>query len=211
MMMVPGGMELKLRDALLKHGDDAVRRLIDEALRLETPPEEIRDLLLKRVEAMRGNLMSNTISIPEFLLNIDTAFAGLDHLSRMRPVVPKTQKTVVIGVVRGDPHDLGKNIVARIYQIHGYRVIDLGRDVADETFVAAARDESADVLALSAMMSTTSVAMKDIIERVRRATPRTRVIVGGASLDAGIAAAYGADAYAETVKTVIEETNRLVT
>jgi len=207
--MMPQGIETHLREALLHHGPDAVGPSVDAALQAGAAPGAIRELLLGRVESMRSHLMSNTVSIPELLLEIDAAFAGLEHLSRVTPEEPGERKTIVIGVVRGDPHDLGKNIVARIYEIHGYRVVDLGRDVADDSFVAAVRHEDADLLALSAMMSTTSVAMKGIIGKVRRESPRTRVIVGGASLDARIATAYGADAYAETVKDVIEQTSRI--
>jgi 5-methyltetrahydrofolate--homocysteine methyltransferase len=117
---------------------------------------------------------------------------------------------LVIGFVEGDPHDLGKNIIAAIYRNYGYRLFDLGRDVSKERFVKSAQENRARVLALSAMMSTTAMIMRDIIQEVKAESPDTVVIVGGAPLDETLARSYGADGYAETAVTILEETEAAI-
>jgi 5-methyltetrahydrofolate--homocysteine methyltransferase len=152
--------------------------------------------------------MSNEQPLPDLLLSIDTVIAGLNRLAPLteggRPVGEGTR--LVIGVVEGDPHDMGKNIIAAVYRAYGYQVFDLGCQVPNEKFVKGVIDHKAEILALSAMMSTTVKAMRDIIREVKSQLPDTVVLVGGAPMDANLARKFGADGYAETAVTVLEET-----
>ncbi|MFH1373519.1 MAG: cobalamin-dependent protein [bacterium] len=116
-----------------------------------------------------------------------------------------TRGKVVIGTVQGDMHDIGKNLVGIMLKGAGFDIIDLGNNVAPETFVQTAQKEKAAVIGLSALLTTTMPVMKKVVElaRERGLLPSTRIIVGGAPLSAEYAAAIGADAYCyDAVKTV---------
>ncbi|MEA3471301.1 MAG: cobalamin-dependent protein [Thermodesulfobacteriota bacterium] len=214
-MTVERGEETVVHDlaAVVKvHNQTALHELLDDVSTSGMTAPEVRRALIGGLEEVRKNLMSNDASIPDFLLSLDTVTEGLGRLSRFpgydRDSVEET--TVVIGVVEGDPHDLGKNVIAGIYRAYGYRVLDLGREVSREAFVKAVVREGAEVLALSAMMSTTMVVMHDIIGEIRIKSPGTSVIVGGAPLNDVLARSYGADGYAESALTVLEETDKLI-
>jgi len=201
-----------LETALWKHNDEMMGETLGAALNAGVSPVDIRRALIQGLEQVRHQLMSNDTSIPDFLLCIDTMTAGLNRLSTPKEGDKANEGEIplVIGVVEGDPHDLGKNIIAAIYRNCGYRVFDLGRDVSKERFVKGAQENRARVLALSAMMSTTAMIMRDIIQEVKAESPDTVVIVGGAPLDETLARAYGADGYAETAVTILEETEAAI-
>lgn len=201
-----------LETALWKHDDEMMGETLSAALNAGVSPVDIRHALIQGLEQVRHQLMSNDTSIPDFLLCIDTMTAGLNRLSAPKEGDKANEGEIplVIGVVEGDPHDLGKNIIAAIYRNCGYRVFDLGRDVSKERFVKSAQENRARVLALSAMMSTTAMIMRDIIQEVKAESPDTVVIVGGAPLDETLARSYGADGYAETAVTILEETEAAI-
>ncbi len=200
-----------LAAAVSIHDEEALHKLLDDASTLGMTAPKVRRALISGLEAVRKNLMSKDASIPDFLLSLDRVTEGLRRLARFagydRSSVEGT--TVVIGVVEGDPHDLGKNVIAGVYRAYGYRVFDLGRDVPVEAFIRGVLKEGAEILALSAMMSTTMVVMRDIIGEIKIKSPATSVIVGGAPLNDVLARSYGADGYAESALNVLEETERL--
>jgi 5-methyltetrahydrofolate--homocysteine methyltransferase len=184
--------------------------LTSKAVDAGLPMEDVRRAILEGLNLVRRNVMSNTASLPELLLCIDTATKALAKLKEMGDTGDKKALTIVIGVVEGDPHDLGKNIISGVYRAFGYRVVDLGVQVTAEVFERAVLEHKADILALSAMMSTTMVCMPDIIRTIRLTCPGTIVLVGGAPLDRGLALKYGADGYAESAVTVLEETESVL-
>ena len=201
-----------LRLAVSSHDDGAMRRSLDEAILAGNSFAAIRGAITQGIEDVRHRLMSNDTSIPDFLLSIDTVTEGLNTLvERMHLDNDYGEKDIslVIGVVEGDPHDIGKNIIAAVYRAAGFRVIDLGLGVSKEDFIASVLKNNAKVLAVSAMMSTTAYpAMRDIVLGVKMKAPKTVVMLGGASLDERLAITYGADGYAATAITVIEETEK---
>ncbi len=180
------------------------------AVKAGSRAEDIRDAILEGLNLMRRGLMSRSASIPEFLLCVDAASDGLAKLSEERVEMGKAYPTIVIGVVEGDPHEMGKAIIAGIYRAFGFRVIDLGVQVPEEDFVKGVLQNKADILAVSAMMSTTMVQMPGIISAVRQKSPQTLIMVGGAPLDRKLAEEYGADGYAESAVTVLEETQAVL-
>ena len=198
----------KLETAVRDHSIEVMTEALETAMKSGISPVEIRHALIRGLEYVRLRLMTSDTSIPDFLLSMDSMTEGLRRLSALQGEV-KTSKgdiPLTIGVVEGDPHDLGKNIIAAIYRNCGYRVLDLGRDVPKGDFIGSIKNNGAKVLALSAMMSTTAAAMRDIIREVKAECPQTVVMVGGAPLDVILARSYGADGYAETAVNVIEET-----
>lgn len=198
----------ELRRAVSRHDEPLLRATIDRALGARVAAVDVHRAILLGLEEVRHKFMSNDTSLPDLLLCIDTVAEGLKALSAVEGGQGASENDVplVIGVVEGDPHDLGKNIIAAIYRAYGYRVFDLGCQVPNREFARSVLDNRAVVLALSAMMSTTVVAMRDIIRDVRAKSPDTVIMVGGAPMDQALAWNYGADGYAETAVTVLEET-----
>jgi methylmalonyl-CoA mutase cobalamin-binding domain/chain len=198
----------KVQSAVSRHDQEMLHATIDGALDSRLAGTDVHRAILRGLEEVRQRFMSNDTSLPDFLLCIDTVTEGLKRLSTEegshRELVEEIP--IVIGVVQGDPHDLGKNIIAAIYKAYGYRVFDLGCQVPNQEFARGVVENSAEVLALSAMMSTTVVAMQDVIREVRAKAPGTVIMVGGAPMNETLAWKYGADGYAETAVTVLEET-----
>jgi dimethylamine corrinoid protein len=216
-----GGTEVKGKDLLLALEEAVFNR---DSASLESllagfdgsdvgPSEAIR-ALAKGMDRVRGRLRDREISIPEFLLSIDVFRQGLRRIARdaceEEPGEDRETRTVVIGVVEGDTHDMGKNIVAAVLEASGYRVVDVGRDVPRDVFLSALKETKASILALSTMMSTPLENMREVIQWTRRLYPDVKILVGGAPLDERIAAALGADGYAESAVTAPEEASRLV-
>ena len=178
-------------------------------------PMDILNALSRGIEKARESFKNGNYSIPDLLVAIDAYRHGISYLKEISPKFT-SQKTenekprVVIGVVEGDVHDMGKNIVAAVLEACGYQVYDLGRNVANASFLEAIRTTNADILALSAMMSTPLANMRMLIEMAKTMFPRTAIIVGGAPFDADLARRMGADGYAENAITAPDETNKLL-
>ncbi len=152
--------------------------------------------------------------IPEVLIAARAARASTDLL---RPLLVgdealKAAGTVVCGTVKGDLHDIGKNIVAMMLESAGFRIVDLGVDVAPEKIVQAVKDENANVVALSALLTTTMVNMKGSIEALKAAGLRdkVKVLVGGAPVTDAWANSIGADGYGKDAPAAVELARRLV-
>lgn len=156
--------------------------------------------------------------VPELLICSDALYSGLNIL---RPHVPKGDAAqtykVVIGVVEGDTHDIGKNLVKILTEASGFEIHDLGRDVSPQAFVDKAREVSADVIALSTLMTTTMAGMKSVVDILKSDGTRDKykVIVGGGPLSQGFADRIGADGYAANaagavtlIKTLVGEIAR---
>lgn len=143
--------------------------------------------------------------IPELLMCTEALYAGLNIL---RPHVTKydlnIKGVVVIGVVQGDVHDIGKNIIKVMFEVVGFEIHDLGRDVPLEEFVKKQLDTNADLVCLSAMMTTTMVEMREIIASVKKRNPNARIIIGGAPVTGEIAQQYGADGFAPDASNALK-------
>jgi len=200
------GLREKIKAAVAAYQVDETVALTTRAMDAGLSMKDVRHAILDGLNTLRRNLMSNRTSLPEFLLCIDAATQGLAKLTEFGDAGDKGALTIVIGVVEGDPHDLGKSIISGVYRACGYRVVDLGVQVSAEEFERAVLENKAEILALSAMMSTTMGYMPDIIRTVRQKSPKTVIMVGGAPLDRQLAEKYGADGYAESAVTILEET-----
>lgn len=152
--------------------------------------------------------------IPELLIASDAMYAGLDIL---RPHIPKQEEgegkvRVVIGVIEGDTHDIGKNLVRIMLDVAGFEVIDLGRDVPPQTFVDRAKEVGARIIAIASLMTTTMDGMAEVIRilEAEKIRDQFKVIVGGAPISQGFAKRIGADGYASRAPAAVQLAKRLV-
>jgi len=151
--------------------------------------------------------------VPELLMCADALYAGLDIL---RPVVEtsgreaKTRGSIVLGVVEGDVHDIGKNLVKLMFDVAGWNVYDLGKDVPLDKFIEEQIRTDSDVVGISAMMTTSMLAMPVVIQKLREKNPNVRILLGGAPVNPDIADKYGADGYAKTASTAVDEAIKLI-
>ena len=201
-----GGVELVA--AVIDGDAKQARALTERALSADVAPEHVLDTGLIPAMAEAGRRFeAREFFLPNLLLAaraMKEALALLQPLLAERDVEPVGR--VVIGTVAGDLHDIGKNIVAAMLEGGGYAVIDLGYDVAPATFVAAVRDSEPDIVALSALLTTSVPVMKSVVTELENTGLRdqVKVLVGGAPLTEASAAEIGADAYAPTAPAAVQ-------
>jgi methanogenic corrinoid protein MtbC1 len=149
--------------------------------------------------------------VPEVLMCADALYAGLDIL---KPHVQKKdlglKGSVVIGTVEGDVHDIGKNIVKMMFDIAGFTVYDLGKDVPLDRFVEEQLRTDSDLVCLSAMMTTTMVGMKKVIDKIKERNPNVKIMVGGAPLSKDLAEQWGADGYAKDATNALKDAVNMI-
>jgi methylmalonyl-CoA mutase cobalamin-binding domain/chain len=204
----------KIRQTVL---DGQERDLIEEVknlLQQKVVPKDIIDLgMVAAMDTLNQAFKDGTVFIPEVLASARAMNAAVLFLE---PYLAETDKhgggKILIGTVRGDMHDIGKNMVATLLRGVGFNVVDLGINVAAEVFVAKAKTERPQVLALSALLTTTMLEMAKVIEALSKAGVRgdVKVIVGGAPVNQGFANGIGADGYAKDAAEAIDLVRRLL-
>jgi corrinoid protein of di/trimethylamine methyltransferase len=151
--------------------------------------------------------------VPELLMAADAIYAGLDIL---KPAIKASGResgvkgSIVLGVVEGDVHDIGKNLVKMMFEVAGWEVHDLGKDVPLDKFVEEQVKTGAEVVGLSALMTTSMLAMPVVIKRLREKNPNVRVMLGGAPINPDVVEKYGADGWSKTAGTAVDEAINLL-
>jgi len=201
-----------LQEALLKGKKEDVEGLVDKALGARMPASQIlNEGLIAGMQRLGVLFKNNEIFIPEVLVAARAMNAGL---LKLEPYLIKDKVEpkgiVVIGTVKGDLHDIGKNLVAMMLRGSGYKIVDLGIDVAPEKFVEAAKAHNASVVALSALLTTTMVQMRNIIQALRDAGVSLPVIIGGAPVTRDYANQIEASGYAPDAASAVEEVGKLI-
>ncbi len=204
-----------LVESILSKNPDQTERALQAVNEGNYPSDDILNALTTGIEKARQMLHEGVFSIPDFLLAIDAYRVGVEFLKTYSSVsnpqpVKQEKSQVVIGVVDGDVHDMGKNIVAAVLEASGYHVHDVGKNTPNEVFLEKLMQTKPDVLALSTMMSTPIDNMAELIRMVKKMFPKTAILVGGAPFDAPLASRIGADGYAENATLVPEETRRIL-
>jgi len=205
---------VKQIEAGLERGDhDAVRALVRLAIDRRVDTASILEQgLVAGMNVVGERFRSHQIFLPEVLLSARAMTAGMELLKPLlvRDAVPGRGK-IVLGSVWGDLHDIGKNLVGIMLRGAGFEVLDLGHDVPPERFVETAERESARVLGLSALLTTTMTGMGQVVELVERRglRDRIRIIVGGAPLSEAFAREIGADAYGFDAANAVERVKAL--
>jgi len=175
-----------------------VAELTQQAINEGAAPKIILDNgLIAGMTVVGEKFRVREIFLPDVLVAARAMYAGLDLLKPLllKDKVPMMGK-VVIGTVQGDLHDIGKNLVGIMLQGAGFEVIDLGNDVSPEKFIETASKEKADVIGMSALLTTTMPKMRVVVDLAKKqGMSTTKIIVGGAPLSADYAREIGADAY----------------
>lgn len=189
-----------------------VRRLVDEALAEGVAAEEILNFgLLEAMNEVGQLFKRNEVFVPEVLVAARAMKAGTEVLKpHLIKDGVKAAATAVIGTVRGDLHDIGKNLVSMMLEGAGFAVVDAGVDVAPEKFVALAKEHNARIVGLSALLTTTMPSMKGVIEAVRASGLAAKVIIGGAPVTQAYCDDIGADGYSPDAASAAELAKRLI-
>src|ERR671931_1932671 len=189
--------------ALILGDKDTVARKTREGLELSVDPKTlIFRGLIPGMDVVGEKFRRNEYYVPQVLLSARAMYARLDLLKALITASARSDDyygVVVIGTAQGDLHDIGKNLVAMMLEGAGFKVINLGRDVAPEKFVEAVQEHNANVVGISALMTTTMPAMKRTIDALSKAgiRDRVKVMVGGAPVSQAFCDEIGADGYAK--------------
>lgn len=188
--------------------EQTVRRLLDEGA---SPMTILDDGLLPGMAVVGQRFRDGEMFLPQVLVSaraMKTAMAVLEPLLAASNAEPKG--TVLIGTVKGDVHDIGKNLVSVMLQGNGYRVVDIGTQNPVEKYLAAYEQHAPDVVGLSALLTTTMMYMPTVIAGFRTRGIRVPVIVGGAPVTERFAGEIGADGYAKNAVDAVDLVNRIL-
>lgn len=189
--------ELPLREAIEKGLKDKAGYAAEKLIKTMTGLEIINREIVPALDAVGQRFEAKTLFLPQLLMSADAAKAAFEVIKfHMDGQASEQSKlTIVIATVKGDVHDIGKNIVKVLLENYGFHVIDLGKDVMPEMVVDAVKRENAGLVGLSALMTTTVANMKETIDLLHRETPTVKIMVGGAVLTQEYADMIGADFY----------------
>jgi len=209
-------MELlnQISEFLQKGENEKVYELTKQAIENNILPKTILDDgLITGMNIIGEQFRKHEIFLPDVLMAAKAMYAGMDQLKPLliRDKVPGMGK-IVIGTIQGDLHDIGKNLVGIMLKGAGFEVIDLGKDVPAEKFVETAISENADIIGMSALLTTTMSNMKRVTTLLKEKSPdsKIKIIVGGAPLSDEIAREFGADAYAYDASNAVECVKSLI-
>ena len=203
--------ESHIYEAVLKGNRKNILALVEEELEEGTEPGHIIDKMLIPAINEVGELYDKQIYfLPQLIASAKTMEIAIAHLEPMLEKQDNTESkgTIIMATVKGDIHDIGKNLVVLMLKNYGYRVIDLGKDVPADKIIQTAKDEDADIIGLSALMTTTMVEMRNVIKLVKEAGLRTKVIIGGAVITEGYAKEIGADGYSPDAQSAVRLVER---
>lgn len=204
----------EIADAVVKGQADEVKDLIQKGLSKEISAEDLlNNGLVTGMNVVSVKFKNNEFFIPEVLVSARAMTSGLDILKPLLAEANvKAKGTVVMGTVKGDLHDIGKNIVGMMLQGAGFEIIDLGADVPKEKFVEQAQQQGVNIVGMSALLTTTMIYMKEIIQALKAAGLRekVKVIVGGAPVTQAYADQIEADGYAPDAASAVDLTKELI-
>jgi corrinoid protein of di/trimethylamine methyltransferase len=202
----------RLKNGVIEYQEDTVKQAAQEVLDANLDAlDAIMNGLAAGMEVVGELYDRNEYFVPEVLMCADALYAGLDIL---RPHVSKKKEglnaQVVIGSIQGDVHDIGKNLVKMMFDVAGWEVHDLGRDVPLEKFVEEQMRTDSEVVAMSAMMTTTMLGMKKVIKMIKDKNPNVAIMLGGAPVTKDVANLFGADGYAESAGNAVSEGIKMI-
>jgi corrinoid protein of di/trimethylamine methyltransferase len=204
----------QLKQAVMDGDEDAAAAAANQAVTAGIDPQRaIMEGLAAGIGEMGRLYEEGECYVPELMVSSEALYAGLAIL---QPLVvagstgSAKKGVVVIGVVQGDIHDIGKNLVKMMLEVSGFEIHDLGRDVEMDTFIEECQRVDADLLCLSALMTTTIIAIKDYMPAFKAKLPKTKIMIGGAPLNQHLADEWGADGYGDNAMEAARVALRLV-
>lgn len=191
----------ELQQAITKGLKEKAGELTENILSADNAPDPlsiIQEEIIPALDIVGKGFEKKTIYLPQLLMSAEAAKASFEHIKlHMSNEIAVNKSVVVIATVHGDIHDIGKNIVKLLLENYGFKVVDLGKDVAPETITAAVIEYHAPAVGLSALMTTTVPSMEKTIQLLKEKAPWCRVVVGGAVLNQEYSDKIGADKYAK--------------
>ncbi len=204
----------QIAEEVVKGQAPAVKELVQQALSENISAEDIlNNGLVAGMNVVSEKFKNNEFFIPEVLVSARAMHTGLDILKPLLAEANvKAKGKVVIGTVKGDLHDIGKNIVGMMLQGAGYEIVDLGADVPKEKFIEFTQKEDAQIVGMSALLTTTMIYMKEVIQALREAglKDKVKVIIGGAPVTQAYADQIEADGYAPDAASAVDLTKSLL-
>ena len=187
----------ELQKAVIKGLRDRAAALTREQLKTRAPLDVVQSDIIPALDVVGDGFEKKTVYLPQLLMAAEAAKAAFEEIKSQVPTGADNGVSVVLATVKGDIHDIGKNIVKLLLENYGFAVTDLGRDVPPEDVVSEVLRQHAPIVGLSALMTTTVPAMEETILELRKSAPWCKIVVGGAVLTEEYAATIGADKYAK--------------
>jgi corrinoid protein of di/trimethylamine methyltransferase len=204
----------KLSDAVVEMEEELVEQLCKQAVEDGVDAFEAIDQGLSKGMERAGKLFEEEeYFVPELLMCADAMNIGVDILKpHIKSTNISTKHKIVIGVIEGDTHDIGKNLVKLMLETSNFEVVDLGRDVPAQKFVDSAVEENAEIIMISSLMTTTMDAMADVVTILKNQGIKEKflVTVGGGPISQGFADKIGADGYSKNAADAVKLCNKLV-
>jgi 5-methyltetrahydrofolate--homocysteine methyltransferase len=203
-------------DAVMEYDEEAVPKLIQAELDAGTDVRKIlEEGLIAALDVIGEQFSAGIIFVPEMLMAAEAVQAGLDLL---RPLLVETGAkpvgTVILGTVKGDLHDIGKNLVGMMFEGAGFNLIDLGTDVDAELFITSAQENNADIVAMSGLLTTSMPEMQRAVQAVSEAKKthnlNVKIMVGGPPINEEFAARIGADGYGMDAPSAVARARRFL-
>jgi 5-methyltetrahydrofolate--homocysteine methyltransferase len=201
-----------LAQALIKGDRKSVAQLTQDALNDGTPPRDVLEKgLIAGMDVVGRRFRANEVYVPEVLIAARAMKSGMEILQpALTQAGIEPVGTVVLGTVKGDLHDIGKNLVGMMLTGGGFRVIDIGIDATAEKFVEACQTNKANLCAMSALLTTTMPQMADVIKAMKAANVKSRTMIGGAPVTQSLADEIGADGYASDAASAVDVAKSLL-
>ncbi|MDT8389025.1 MAG: corrinoid protein [Lentisphaeria bacterium] len=204
----------QISDLLIKGRAPQVKELVEQALSEGIEPGEILNQgLVSGMSIIGERFKNNEVYVPEVLIAARAMNAGMGVLKpKLVEAGVKPKGCVAVGTVKGDLHDIGKNLVCMMLEGAGYNVLDLGVNVESAKFVAAAKENGAQLIAMSALLTTTMGAMKETVDAVKSENlqDQVKIMIGGAPVTQSFSDEIGADGYAADAASAVDLANQLL-
>jgi methanogenic corrinoid protein MtbC1 len=202
----------RLREAVINYKPADAKKAAEEAIALDADAYTMTmEGLAGGMEVVSEKFDTHEYFVPETLLCAKALYAALDILKpHIKVQAGSVRGQVVLGVMQGDVHDLGKNIIKAIFEASGWTVHDLGRDVPLKRFVEEQMKTDSDIVMLSAMMTTSMVGIKKLIPMIKEKNPKVKIMIGGAPITDKTVSEYGADITADNAPNALKEAMKML-
>jgi 5-methyltetrahydrofolate--homocysteine methyltransferase len=202
----------EIAQMVIKGQAPKVKELVQKAIDEKAPIKDILEKgLIGGMAVVGARFKKNEVYVPEVLIAARAMKSGMELLKPLlKGANIQPLGVIVLGTVKGDLHDIGKNLVSMMLEGAGFKVVDLGIDVAPEKFISATKENNAELVALSALLTTTMTAMKSTIDEMKKAGLNVKTIIGGAPVTQAYAEEIGATGYAPDAASAVDKAKELL-